>query len=120
MGCSPGTDTTRTYGGGIGLNRSTGSRFGVNYEDRARESRAADESYTTTPSVRFLYVPLLRHMTHLLFAFLLAAASLTAPAAAGQVPAREQNPALATIPFRRHPRQLRRRADRYLEGDGVQ
>ena len=44
-GLPPGTDTTRTYGGGIGLNRSNGSRFGVNYEDRAREARAADESY---------------------------------------------------------------------------
>jgi hypothetical protein len=39
------TDSTRTYGGGIGLNRSSGSRFGVNYEDRTREARAAAESY---------------------------------------------------------------------------
>jgi hypothetical protein len=39
------TDDTHMYGGGIGLNRDTGSRFGVNYEYRNRDAQAAAESY---------------------------------------------------------------------------
>ena len=46
IGLFGGTDKTQTYGGGIGLNRDSGSRFGINYEYRNRDARAADESYT--------------------------------------------------------------------------
>ena len=46
IGLAGRTDDTHTYGGGIGLNRDSGSRFGVNYEYRNRDAHAAAESYS--------------------------------------------------------------------------
>ena len=40
------TDESRIYGGGIGLNRDSGSRLGINYEYRSREARSTIESYS--------------------------------------------------------------------------
>ena len=57
VGLSPRTESTRTYGGGIGLNRDRGSRLGVNYEYRNRDATAAVESYSRRRVfVSYMYV----------------------------------------------------------------